>query len=667
MSLDIPKEIFQKQDLAIPKPPAHTRAELETRSKELEDAGRLLKAEFIGLDSQIDTIINAMRPWYVLPETLQRPVVIGLWGRTGVGKTSLIQRLVEILKLQQNFAIQDLGKFSGADRYSSNEDLGMFERFSSFENRPAVFLLDEIQTVRTRGETAPIDRPNLRELWNFLDTGKLTRDLRAVEQTIFSWTDRLNSLKLTPPAPDRPVQPLDLGLGEWELDLIRRYLMIPKKVITQALSENPLKFLEDMIARLREQMTRMSVADFSRSLVFVAGNLDSMFGAIHVVDPDQIPADEMQSSAAETTLNDAKTALLGLFRPEEVARLGSIHVIFPGFTERQFGELIDLKLRQLSERLDKLLGIRLEYDASIRALVSAEGVIPAQGARPLIALIGEFIESQVPTWVLALRMSGVERAMFHLRYDRASGTLIAEERLPGIVGRRFESHPHVPQTLIRRKQDDPILRRIVAVHEAGHVVVGIAFLGMLPKRVYSSVAKPALGGHVEFAETPLVNSSFVKARLACLLAGAAAEQRVFGHDERTNGSQEDLRMGTRLISEAVSQWAMSDHLGQAGAEHPDNLITLKKKDDIQKERWLREAMDLARRALRRQEPLFRVIAEFLMTESSLPIVELSKMVLKHYRGADAIKRRIIERQKPIQYEAYDAAYRRFIQRRPRSR
>jgi len=57
------------QDSSIHRSPA----ELQSRIRDLQTTAATLKSEFVGLDSQIDAILNALRPWYLLPETLQRP------------------------------------------------------------------------------------------------------------------------------------------------------------------------------------------------------------------------------------------------------------------------------------------------------------------------------------------------------------------------------------------------------------------------------------------------------------------------------------------------------------------------------------------------------------------------------------------------------------------
>ena len=56
-----------------------------------------LKKEFIGIDQQIDNLVDLIRPWYNNPELYDSPCIINLWGMTGHGKTSLVNRIIDLL------------------------------------------------------------------------------------------------------------------------------------------------------------------------------------------------------------------------------------------------------------------------------------------------------------------------------------------------------------------------------------------------------------------------------------------------------------------------------------------------------------------------------------------------------------------------------------------
>ena len=70
---------------------------IEKRTKELEIVKTKLKEKFIGIDNVIDKVINNISLWYLTPEFQFRPLIISLWGITGVGKTDLVRTLVKYL------------------------------------------------------------------------------------------------------------------------------------------------------------------------------------------------------------------------------------------------------------------------------------------------------------------------------------------------------------------------------------------------------------------------------------------------------------------------------------------------------------------------------------------------------------------------------------------
>ncbi len=75
--------------------------EITERRKVLVKASKNLKKHFVGIDSIIDEVISNIEVWYLMPELLTRPVVVNLWGMTGVGKTDLIRRLVRELNYEK--------------------------------------------------------------------------------------------------------------------------------------------------------------------------------------------------------------------------------------------------------------------------------------------------------------------------------------------------------------------------------------------------------------------------------------------------------------------------------------------------------------------------------------------------------------------------------------
>ena len=82
-------------------------------SEKISDVNRTLKSEFIGIDEQIDKICEHVETWLVFKRRQERPNIVNLFGMTGVGKTSVIKRVFQLLKMTDIYASYEMGEFSG--------------------------------------------------------------------------------------------------------------------------------------------------------------------------------------------------------------------------------------------------------------------------------------------------------------------------------------------------------------------------------------------------------------------------------------------------------------------------------------------------------------------------------------------------------------------------
>src|SRR5271166_4596400 len=73
------------------------------RKEKLEEVRIALKNKFIGIDEVIDKIIDNISLWYLTPEIQFKPLIVSLWGITGVGKTDLVRQLVKLLDFTDKF------------------------------------------------------------------------------------------------------------------------------------------------------------------------------------------------------------------------------------------------------------------------------------------------------------------------------------------------------------------------------------------------------------------------------------------------------------------------------------------------------------------------------------------------------------------------------------
>merc|ERR1719388_227071 len=115
----------------------------------------------------------------------------------------------------------------------------------------------------------------------------------------------------------------------------------------------------------------------------------------------------------------------------------------------------------------------------------------------------------------------------------------------------------------------PNRQRLVAIHEAGHAIMGL----MTPD--YDMVTKvtivPRSGGAGGFTlftppeerlETGMYTARYLKAQLTVALGGRVAEEIIYGKDEITTGASNDLQQVRNIARRMVSQWGfVSEKLG----------------------------------------------------------------------------------------------------------
>ena len=77
--------------------------EIERKNKVVDNAISVLKTEFIGIDKQIDEIMDNVRTWYIYPQLQVRPLVVNLFGMSGIGKTSLVKRISQLLDIEKDY------------------------------------------------------------------------------------------------------------------------------------------------------------------------------------------------------------------------------------------------------------------------------------------------------------------------------------------------------------------------------------------------------------------------------------------------------------------------------------------------------------------------------------------------------------------------------------
>ena len=147
--------------------------EIRKKNKIVDDAIVQLKSEFVGIHKQIDEIMDNVRTWYLYPQLQTRPLVISIWGLSGIGKTSLVKRISELLNIEKDYVYFN---FASISEQSSWEIENQIEEELSNENSNRMFVYDEFQYAATINPKTGEERDSksgLKPFWELLDSGLL--------------------------------------------------------------------------------------------------------------------------------------------------------------------------------------------------------------------------------------------------------------------------------------------------------------------------------------------------------------------------------------------------------------------------------------------------------------------------------------------------------------
>lgn len=638
-----------------------SKEELARRDQQLTAAASQLKAQFVGIHAQIDQLIEHIRPWYLLPGQQERPRIVNLWGMTGVGKTALVQELVLALDMQKRFYPVDFGNTQWHARAFGDA----IENVHRDEDSPAIFLLDEFQKARTLDkEGEELESQNL-YLWNLLDSGRILfverdGDLRFLNsycqdlelclalgvevekgkvvggeniyREVFEVTERHRRHSYL--AEDR--DDLYFLLSERVIDVFWEHAsslfssrLAMRKQLMQLDGPQTLELLKQIIVLMMEP----KVIDCSQDLIIIAGNLDSAYNFTHHTDPE-IEADTISSLNETVSLTTIKRALLQRFRPEQVARLGNNHVIYPAFGNEAFSEIIRRGLERMADRFEANTGTVLEFTPSVHQLIYQEGVFPSQGTRPVFSTLENLAGSRLANWQLSLHE--LDAPCEHIRVEQRGNQLVAcFLNQKGELLHEMAHELHLPLKKARKpKRDDK--QALVAVHEAGHAVLSCALLGRVPAKVVSQSTDDSADGFVINDQGhEIVSKAYLLRLTAVFLGGLAAETLLFGDEHITLGSSSDLREATRWLSKAYRK---SGFTGTWAAYGPDGmnkpLITLNEnKLEQAMLDTLAEARQLALDTLQFEKGFLIALAGELANRQQLKRPQIERLRKAHMLGS----------------------------------
>ncbi|RMX18834.1 AAA family ATPase [Vandammella animalimorsus] len=538
---------------------------LVARSHALQQVAQQLKQELFGIDAIIDRVIDTIRAWYVMPELIQRPVIVCLWGLTGTGKTQLTRSLARKLGFYDRFVEVQMDGFShGTSSWHGAGSISRILESSGIdEGEPGILVLDEFQRYRTLNEQRQeVEVQRYQDVWALLSDGRLPPSVSFLGELESTLAEARYDEQQRSPGERRALTKKPLRVSAYEAQSLKRALKL-KEPLLEIMAWSPER-VEQELARVRGSEQSWET-DYSRLLIFVCGNLDEMYESLaRRVEDCDTDADVFHSHSLRLSLIDVKRALAQRFKPEQVARLGNQHLIYPSLNRAAYTRIIDEHCAQYSEQMQHSTGLHFVITPEVRREIYANGVFPAQGTRPLFSTLHAVLGTPL-----------VNAAVWALGLGAPAGSTV-EVRL-GSDGQSLCAHAlgqqlHCPvafevRTLRQRTLSD--FRALLAVHEAGHGLVHALLFGSAPQEIRINVASFE-GGYAMFSDLQSWSRSNWLDRIAVCLAGRAAENVVFGADACSSGAEQDIQHATEYASRFVRFLGYGERLARTDVTSETN-------------------------------------------------------------------------------------------------
>lgn len=566
---------------------------IQEREAKLQEASNYLKEEFVGLDVVIDSIMNDIRIWYVMPELIIRPVIVNLWGMTGTGKTDLVRKLVAFLEMDDKFVdIQMDAPVHGDDHGKCKSVNEALEQSGIDSNNNNIILLDEFQrakTVNVTGDT--IERELFSDVWMLLSDGKFVKSANGgrgyIDRLKLEVDDYFMMMKFEKDNKGDKTKKnnyRNVYFSEIECDNTNNddedgepayrprikhsawYIASLKTKLKLKKSEFELIQMGDfeLNTYIKEHIDKneqiiLQGADYSKSLIFVCGNLDNAYSMARSVSDADSDADILHEYSKRISIIDIKQCLGLMFKPEQIARLGNSHIIYPCLNRNNYTELIYRNLNLYLDIISKKSGVSITYSDNLVDRIYSNYVYPSQGVRPLYSSISSFISNVLPTFLL----DAVCKKYESIHID-VTGSDIVSCTFPN--GESLDRKYEFELDNIKKYIDDDKLM-LFSVHESAHALIYADLFGYAPKII--NVELTTHDGAYILPNEMIPTKQVIMDMVTVYLAGAVSERIFFGEMNLSSGCSNDIKQGTQQVALMLRQYGMLDNMVKIDSPNAD--------------------------------------------------------------------------------------------------
>lgn len=597
---------------------------LRQRREALEKLRARLKNDFVGIDDIIDNLLDYIQIWYLMPEILTRPIIVCLWGMTGVGKTDLVRRLVQYLEFQERFVEVELGNTDNTTYFSSVG--AIFTANGLTDGKAAIVLFDEIQRFYTvESDGSPVQATKFNDFWELLSDGRLAkREKDDLDYYISDFMFNQRQRNRRPAAEQGPEDPMYENVGIWEARNLKKMLSLDEDVVDIADMSKV-----QMLERIIEAKTRKRVyepVDYSQTLILISGNLDEAFQMATHTSDSEVDADIYHAFTKKITAVDIKNALTRRFRPEQVARFGNIHLIYPSLRKSDFEGLIRKEVGKILARAEHNFSVQIEISDHIYRLIYRNGVFPVQGVRPVFSSVTDILETNLSKFLF--EALNEDHQKLSIDYDNERQVIMSD------IGPRRVEIPFVGRIdKIREANIDDVVAN-VSVHESGHAVAYVVLFGLAPLQLKSKVASSYAAGFTFPHEIYETQENLLK-KVSVFLAGGIAEEMVFGDTNATVGRLNDREHASMLVMDYLRRYGF-DPRYQANYTLEYGFSMDKFQTDKDVERMISGLVTDTRALLEEHRGFLVALSHELYAKGSLEAKDVAAVALKFGKEA-AIK------------------------------
>jgi len=543
--------------------------EIENKRKKLEDVKIGLKEKFIGINDVIDKIMDNISLWYLTPKIQFRPLIISLWGITGVGKTDLVRTLVSLLNFNDKFIEIQMDIKNDYARNVEN----YLENSGIDSNEPAILLLDEIQRYRTLNEQGEmLENKYFNDVWTLLSDGKFQnnsqRRVEIMEMMLeeMYWLDqRENTDEVSAEAKDKPKRQSGKNLIKSVPKKIKSYRFktshwtanrFKKMLNLQISAEEIMRMsLEERMEIMEKTLKAGNVNDgksYEKLLIFISGNLDTAFKMADDIEDSETDADVYHELSKRINIVHIKNALSTQFKPEQIARFGNNHVIYPCLDKQSYYTIIKKNCYQILNRIEKEHAIKITLSNNIFDVIYRNGVFPTQGVRPAISTVFNVLGSNLPHFMYHALLNNVNE--FYLDFENK--ILFSEINKKKITKEIVLDIDNIRES---KSVDEKML---FAVHELGHALTYALLFNTPPKQI--NINSAGLSNGFVINHTLIDNKTFIRNQMVIYLAGLVAEEIVFGEEYKSNGASIDILYATDVAGKYVRMYGMDGNISRIG-------------------------------------------------------------------------------------------------------